>query len=117
MEVLKQTSPQAEAVAPKPGPRKTEPSSRARIAFMNSRYRKRVGHEVTKARNFQALASRVGSVGWRIAAALRTQPLVIISSRFNNTLATTVHAANSERSAPACGALPNCEVAIFSAAL
>src|ERR1043166_7916197 len=40
MEVLKQTSPQAEARAPKPSPRKIEPSSRARIAFMNAQFPK-----------------------------------------------------------------------------
>src|SRR5436309_15646552 len=34
MEVLKHTSPQAEARAPKPSPRNTEPSSRAKTAFI-----------------------------------------------------------------------------------
>ncbi|HEX9048094.1 MAG TPA: hypothetical protein VF988_13800 [Verrucomicrobiae bacterium] len=34
MEVLKQTSPQADALAPKPAPWKTEPSSSAKIAFI-----------------------------------------------------------------------------------
>ena len=36
MDVLKQTSPQAEVFAPKPSPWKTEPSSSARIAFITS---------------------------------------------------------------------------------
>src|SRR5580692_10614482 len=36
MDVLKQTSPQAEAGAPNPSPWNTEPSSRAKIAFIAS---------------------------------------------------------------------------------
>src|SRR6266852_4506854 len=42
-------------------------------------------------------------------------PLVMVSSRFNKTFATTVHAASSEMSIPS-GALPSSLFAIFSAA-
>src|ERR1700722_300572 len=60
MEVLKQTSPQAWARAPKPRPGKTEPSSRAKIAFIKSIRRLRnVGRleepsrQIKKARPFR----------------------------------------------------------------
>src|SRR6266568_7875971 len=49
---------------------------------------------------------------WAVAPAY---PLVMVSSRFNKTFATTVHAASSEMSIPA-GALPSSLFAIFSAA-
>src|SRR5438874_12605979 len=50
MEVLKQTSPQAEAGAPKPWPWNTEPSSRARIAFIQHECQIMLGQELCKSR-------------------------------------------------------------------
>src|ERR1700683_3781778 len=66
MEVLKQTSPQACARAPKPRPRNTEPSSRAKIASITAikNQEPRLKKEKTKSakRNFAFLerALRLG---------------------------------------------------------